>query len=424
MVEPIISDGIGPGRQGGRGFDVASDVAQGQGTPLAGLLVIDLSRVLSGPYAAMMLGDLGARVIKVERPGTGDDTREWGPPFQGEREAQESTYFLSVNRNKESITLDLKNPGDRSLLLRLVREADVLVENFRHGVLDRLQLSHALLHEHNPRLVILSITGFGHDGSEATRPGYDQIVQGESGLMSLTGPVPGWPLKMGIPISDLLAGIFGVSGVLAALFEREHSGRGEVVHTSLLASSVAVQTFQATRWLIAGEVPEPEGNQHPTVSPYGAFRCRGEYIQLAVGNDAIWHRFAPLVGLDLNDERFCDNKNRIINREELAALIESGLGQRSVQEWLAVFREHGIPAGRVRGLDEVYQDPQVQSQELVIEVDHKSLGPIRLPGSPLRFDRVGPMPHRPPPLRGEHTAAIRMWLDAVTSRRPCETSCP
>lgn len=390
-----------------------TEVVGGGRGPLDGLLVVDLSRVLSGPYAAMMLGDLGARVVKIEHPETGDDTRAWGPPFVGEDETKVSTYFLSVNRNKESITLDLKDPSDRAMLLQLVERADILVENFRPGVLDRLQLAHALLHEHNPRLVILSITGFGHDGPQATRPGYDQIVQGESGLMSLTGPGPTQPLKVGIPISDLLTGIFGVTGVLAALHEREHSGRGDVVHASLLASSIAVQSFQAARWLIAGELPLAQGNQHPTVAPYGMFTCRGEQFQLAIGNDAIWRRFAPIIGLDPDDSRFCDNERRVANREELVTEIEARLSERPVDKWLALFDQHGIPAGRVKTLDQVYADPQVKSQGLLLEIAHPTHGTLRLPGPPIRFDHTEPVTHLAPPRLGEHNEEFRRWLTDI-----------
>lgn len=378
--------------------------------PLAGLLVVDLSRVLSGPYAAMTLGDLGARVIKVERPGSGDDTRTWGPPFLTRGCARESTYYLSANKNKESVTLDFADPEDRLALIRLVEVADVVIENFRPGTLDRLGLSHTALQECNPRVVILSITGFGHDGPDAQRAGYDQVAQGESGLMSLTGPGPGEPVKMGVPISDLLAGLFGLVGVLAALQERQRSGRGDVVRTSLLAASVGVHTFQATRWLIAGEPPRAEGNQHPIVAPYGLFRCRDKYLQVAVGNETLWHRFAALLGLDPTDERFSVNERRVANRHLLGRLIELALAERSCEEWLALFGKEGVPAGRVKTVEEVYADPQVESQGLVVEVDHPTFGRLRLPGSPLRFDRSQKAGHLPPPSLGEHNETFRRWL--------------
>jgi crotonobetainyl-CoA:carnitine CoA-transferase CaiB-like acyl-CoA transferase len=383
----------------------ADDTRRG---PLSDLVVLDLSRVLTGPYAAMMLGDQGARVIKVERPGTGDDTREWGPPFAGEGDERESTYFLSTNRNKESIVLDLKDAGDQDTLRELVRRSDVLIENFRGGVLDKLGFSVEALHELNPRLIVLSITGFGPDGPEAQRAGYDQILQGEGGLMSFTGTTE--PTKVGVPISDILAGMFGAFGVLAALHERERTGRGKVVRTSLLAATVAIHTFQGTRWLVAGEVPAPSGNRHPTVSPYGAFPCQDGIVQIAVGNDAIWGRFAPLIGLDPADERFVTNGQRVARYAELAKLIREAFGKQPLAHWLEAFAANGIPAGEVKPLDRVYEWEQVKSQGLIVETDHATLGPIRLPGSPLRYDDGQRTEHDAPPTLGQHTEAILEWL--------------
>ncbi|MGH9070461.1 MAG: CoA transferase, partial [Acidimicrobiales bacterium] len=377
---------------------------------LGDLLVVDLSRVLAGPYATMLLADLGARVIKVERPGKGDDTRSWGPPFVGPAHQPESTYFLSANRNKESMVLDLKAPPDRQILLRLVERADVVVENFRPGVLDRLSLGHATLRETNPGLVVLSISGFGPDGPEATRPGYDQIVQGESGLMSLTGEDAEHPLRMGVPIADILTGIFGAYGVVSALHQRERTGLGQVVTASLLASSVAVHTFQGTRWLLAGEVPVAEGNHHPTVAPYGAFRCRDGMIQIAVGNDSLWQSFAPLVGLDPEDRRFVHNAERHANRERLTALIEERLSQDDVQSWMSRLGRLGVPAGEIKTLDRVYASEQVAAQGLVMELDHPTVGPIRLPGSPVRLAQGMRSSHAAPPTLGEHTSLLRGWL--------------
>lgn len=377
--------------------------------PLKGLLVVDISRVLSGPYAAMLLGDMGARVIKVERPGTGDDTRSWGPPFVGPEGAQESTYFLSANRNKESIVLDFHVAEDLNLLKDLVKRADVLVENFRIGVLDRLGISHGVLRELNPRLVILSITGFGHIGDEKDRPGYDQIVQGEAGLMSITGPDKNTPTKVGVPIADLLSGIFGALGVVSALVERSNTGSGQVVGTSLLASAVAVHAFQGTRWLVAGEVPEAEGNLHPTVSPYGTFRCSDGILQLAVGNDSLWHKFAPLVQIDPSDERFSNNSGRVINRHLLAEMIERQFSQGTVEEWVAKISAAGVPTGEVRSLDKVYQNPQVIAENLIIETLHSTLGSIKLPGDPMQFED-GRNVHSAPPTLGQHSQAIRDWL--------------
>jgi crotonobetainyl-CoA:carnitine CoA-transferase CaiB-like acyl-CoA transferase len=377
--------------------------------PLADLLVLDLSRVLTGPYAAMMLGDLGARVIKVERP-EGDDTRQWGPPFVGPDDAREATYFLSTNRNKESVVLDFKDPGDLGTLVRLVERADVLVENFRPGVLDRLGVGHERLLEINPRLVVLSITGFGPDGPESDRAGYDQILQGEAGLMSFTGPA-GAPSKVGVPIADILAGMFGAYGVLAALHEREESGAGQVVHTSLLAGVVAIHAFQGTRYLIGDVIPAPEGNKHPTVAPYGSYDCSDGIVQIAVGNDAIWRRFAPLVEIDADDPRFVHNGDRRENSDALDELIGRRLAEGRVTEWLELFAQHGVPAGEVRTLDQVYASAQVASQGLVVETDHATLGPIRTPGPPLRFGRSPSRAHVAPPTLGQHSRTVAAWLE-------------
>jgi crotonobetainyl-CoA:carnitine CoA-transferase CaiB-like acyl-CoA transferase len=388
----------------------APDAARGDGgPPLADLLVVDLSRVVTGPYAAMMLGDLGARVIKVERP-EGDDTREWGPPFVGPEGRRESTYFLSVNRNKESIVLDLKESGDVAVLERMVERADVVVENFRPGVLERLGVGHERLLELNPRLVVLSITGFGHDGPESQRAGYDQIIQGEAGLMGFTGP-PGEPTKVGVPIADLLAGMFGAYGVLAALRERDRGGGGQIVRTSLLAGVVATHSYQGGRYLIGGEVPEPGGNRHPSIAPYRTYECRDGVVQVAVGNEPIWRRFAALLEIDAGDPRFATNQARLENSDALDPLISERLGGDTAASWVERFREHGIPAGEVKSLDQVYASPQVLSQGLIVETEHPALGPIRTPGPPLRFDRSEAREHRAPPMLGEHSDAIRAWLE-------------
>ena len=384
------------------------------GELLSDLVVVDLTRALSGPHAAMMLGDLGARVIKVELPGTGDDSRTWGPPFAGPAEAPEATYFLSANRNKESVTADLKSADGKDFLTRLVRHADVLLENFRPGVLDRLGFGADRLHELNAGLVIGSITGFGHDGPEGGRAGYDQIAQGEGGLMSLTGTTE--PTKVGLPIADLLAGMNLAYGVLAALHERTRTGRGRVVRTSLLASVVGVHAFQGTRWTVAGEVPERVGNHHAQIAPYGSFRTADDLIQVAVGSQSQWVVFAPLVGLDPADERFAVNSARVLRRPELTELIEQALGAQPADHWLELLARNGIPAGKVRTVDQVYEWEQTRSQGLLTEVEHPVLGTIRLPGPPLRFDDAAYAGARetdlPPPTLGQHDASVRAWLDS------------
>ena len=382
--------------------------------PLAGYLVIDLTKALAGPHASMMLGDLGARVIKVEPPGRGDDSRGWGPPFVGPADDAVSTYFMSCNRNKESVTADLKTPDGRALLERLVSRADVLVENYRPGALDRWGIGPEWMHQVNPRLVILSITGFGHDGPEGGRAGYDQIAQGEAGLMSLTGP-PGEPTRVGVPIADLLAGMYGAYGVLAALLARERTGRGTVVRTSLLAAVVGVHAFQGSRWTVAREVPVGPGNHHPSIAPYGLFHAADAAIQVAVGSESQWRAFAPVVGIDPEDPRFLTNRQRVVHRDELIAEIDAALARENADGWLVRLDGAGVPAGRVRRLDEVYEWEQTRSQGLVISVDHPVLGRIELPGPPLRFGDLpyagGRAEHLPPPGLGDHDGAVRAWLD-------------
>ncbi|MFV2173740.1 CaiB/BaiF CoA transferase family protein [Actinomadura sp. LOL_016] len=377
---------------------------------LSDVLVVDLSRALAGPHATMMLADLGARVIKVEQPGSGDDSRGWGPPFVGSTEEPLATYFLSCNRNKRSVVLDLKRREDVDTLLELVDRADVLVENFRSGVLERLGLAIPDLRRRNPRLIVLSMTGFGHDGPMAERPGYDQIVQGESGLMSLTGAAPDEPLKTGIPVSDLFTGMYGAFGVVAALHERNHTGEGGVVRTSLLAASIGAHTFQGARWTVGREVPAPTGNHHAAIAPYGMFRCADGHIQIAVATEAQWEAFASAIGLEASDGRWRTNGDRLTHRDDLVAAIETAFADRSRTELLKMLDELGIPAGRVATIDEVYASEVIRSQGLLIEVEHPVLGRLQLPGPPLRFDGRDADPHEPPPLLGEHTEEIRAWI--------------
>ena len=380
--------------------------------PLSDLLVLDLTRALAGPHAAMMLGDQGARVIKIEPP-AGDDTRSWGPPFVGPEDARESTYFLSANRNKESLVLDLKQEADRDVLARLVERADVLMENYRVGVLDRLGFPVSRLHELNPGLIVLSITGFGHDGPEATRAGYDQIAQGEGGLMSITGTEQ--PTKVGVPIADLVAGMYGAFGVLSALHERAATGRGRVVRTSLLAGMVGVHAFQGTRWTVAGEVPGLAGDHHPSIAPYGMFATASAPIQIACGSEGLWRALCGALGWDAAEIGFATNPERVAHRDALVAKLEALFADQPAEHWLAMLSDAGVPSGKVRSMDDVYSWDQVLSQGLLLDVDHPSLGAIQLPGSPIRYDdnthSGGRASHEAPPTLGQHDDSIREWLD-------------
>ena len=390
--------------------------------PLDGVLVVDLTRALAGPHAGMMLGDLGARVIKVETPGSGDDSRGWGPPFVDTPDGgRESTYFFSANRNKESVTLDLKDDGDKALLTELVRRADVLLENFRPGTLARLGFGTDVLTELNPRLVTLAISGFGHDGPEGGRAGYDQIAQGEGGLMSLTGAGPEDPQKVGVPISDLLAGMYGAYGVVAALLERERTGRGQVVRTSLLAAVIGVHAYQGTAYTVAGQVNRAQGNHHPSIAPYGLFHCAGGgSVQLSCGSEGLWRRLCTEFGLDPEAPGLATNGERVARRDEVIELLEGVFADIPAEELLARLSAAGVPAGKVRTLDDVYGWDQLESQGLKISVEHATAGSLTLPGPPLRFFAPGPdgesettrRDHAAPPVLGSSNEAIRAWLGA------------
>jgi crotonobetainyl-CoA:carnitine CoA-transferase CaiB-like acyl-CoA transferase len=398
--------------------------------PLSGVLVVDLTRALAGPHAAMMLGDLGARVIKVESPGGGDDSRGWGPPFidpvrdgaaGGDAPAgRESTYFFSANRNKESITLDLKDDGDKAVLTDLLRRADVLMENFRPGTLARLGFGTDVVAELNPRLVTLAISGFGHDGPEGQRAGYDQIAQGEAGLMSLTGSGPDDPQKTGVPIGDLLAGMYGAYGVLAALLERERTGRGQVVRTSLLAAVVGVHAFQGTAYTVGGQVNRGLGNHHPAIAPYGLFRCADGSVQLSCGSEGLWRRLCAEFGFDPEAPGLATNGERVGNRQRVIELLEGAFADIPAADLLARLDKAGVPAGKVRTLDEVYAWEQTLSQGLLVDVEHATAGRLQLPGPPLRFFAPGAdgetettrRQHTAPPVLGADGDAIRAWLSS------------
>lgn len=387
--------------------------------PLTGYTVVDLSRALAGPHAGQLFGDMGARVIKVENPAAGDDTRSWGPPFVGPEDNPQATYFLSCNRNKESIALDLKSEDGKDVLTKLIRKADVLIENFRVGVLERLGFSTTKLQEINPRLVVLQITGFGHDGPEASRAGYDQIAQGEGGLMSLTGPDKDNMQRVGVPIADLLAGIHGTLGVLAALLERERTGRGKVVRTSLISGMVGVHAFQGTRATVAHETPLPGGNHHPSIAPYGMFKCQDGAVQISVGNERLWQKFCDAFDIDPNTEGMATNTERVTNRPAVIELVEDRFGQYPASELLAKLSEAGIPAGKVRTLPEVYEWEQALSQHLKVSVDHPILGEIDLPGSAIRYFDVDAdgetettrTEHQAPPLLNADSEQIRAWIE-------------
>ncbi|AFZ68672.1 CaiB/BaiF CoA transferase family protein [Deinococcus peraridilitoris] len=375
--------------------------------PLQGVRVVDFTRVLTGPYATMLLGDLGADVIKIEPP-QGDDTRAWGPPFKG----TEATYYLSVNRNKRSIVLDLKNPDDVRTALDLIATADVLVENYRPGTMDRLGLGWEELHERHPSLVYAAISGFGQSGPYRDLAGYDIIAQGMSGLMSYTGDAHGEPMKLGVAVADVFAGALMTQGILAALFERERSGTGRRVDVNLLEGMMSLGTYQLSRYLNAGEVAERLGNEHRSIVPYGLFRCQDGFINLAVGNDGLWRRFCS--GLDMHDlladERYLTNAGRVAHRDELVPELTARFGRFSRVEVMKRLQQAGVPCGPVYDVRETFEDPHVQARELTVPVSHPTLGEVTLTSPPWEFDGQHLPIRRAPPTLGQHDAEIRSEL--------------
>ena len=373
-------------------------------SPFDGLVVLDMTRVLSGPYCTMLLADMGARVIKIEHPKRGDDSRAWGPPFVN----GESAYFLSVNRNKESVTIDFKNPDGRRVLNALIEHSDVLVENFRPGTLERLGLGYTDVHACNPRLVYVSISGFGQTGPRRQEPGYDAVVQAEGGLMSITGSADGPGYRLGVAIADITAGMFAAYGASAALFARHHSGQGPLVDVGMLDSVAALLTYQAGIHFATGGVPPRMGNRHSTVVPYETFEAAdGEFV-LAVGNDALWKKFCGVAGLDeiATDPRFATNRARVTAYEELRPLLEHTLRTRPRQAWIDDLTAAGVPCGAVRNIEQVLADPQLAARGMVVELDHAIAGAIHVTGIPTKLSATPGAIKTPPPTLGEHTDKV------------------
>jgi formyl-CoA transferase len=372
--------------------------------PLEGIRVVDLTRVMTGPYCTMMLGDMGADVIKVERPGKGDDTRAWGPPFQD----GESTYFLSVNRNKRSIALDLKHEAGCEVLWRLIENADVLVENFSPGTIGRLGFGYDAVRARNERIVFASISGFGQTGPSAGRTAYDLIVQGMSGMMSVTGEPDGMPTKLGIPIADIAAGMFAAYGIVSALFQRERTGEGRYIDVSMLGGQVALLTYQAGIYFATGQTPAPLGNAHPIVAPYDTFQTADGYINLAVGNDSLWERFCRAFDLDdaIADERFRTNAGRITNRDALYEIIDRALGSRATVEVVDRLDACGVPCGPIYTIPQLYDDPHADAAGLRQTVPHVTLGSVTLPGFPYHLSGQDLLLRYGPPTLGQHTREI------------------
>ncbi|HLZ58357.1 MAG TPA: CoA transferase [Ktedonosporobacter sp.] len=372
---------------------------------LSDVTIIDLSRVFAGPYCTMMLGDLGATVIKIEQPGKGDDTRHFGPPYI----AGESAYYLGLNRNKYSVTLDFSTPKGKGLLLDLVKDATVLVENFRPGTLARQGLSYEDLRAVNPGLIYCSISGYGQDGPYAQRPGYDVVAQAESGIMAVTGEVDGEPQRMGAPIADISAGMFAAQAILAALHVRTRTGKGQHIDISLLESATSLLGNVAFNHLISGAEAPRYGNGHPNIVPYQAFHTRDGSIVVTCGNDRLYQSLCHILERDdlAHNPRFATNPLRVQNRNDLIPELQEQFLKRDSEEWLATLREAGVPCGAINKVSQVYHDPQIQARGFVWECEHPTAGTIRLPGSPMRLSETPTRLYKAPPLLGEDNERYR-----------------
>ncbi len=395
-----------------------SDESAAPAGPLAGIRVLDLTRVLAGPYCTMTLGDLGAEVIKVERPGTGDDTRAWGPPWAG----TESAYYLSTNRNKKSITLNLKEPRAQEIIRELAAKSDVVVENFRPGSLERMGIGYEQLSALNPRLVWATVSGYGRRGPDATKPGYDFVVQGEAGIMAITGEVEGEPMKVGVAIVDITTGLFATVGITAALRERDHSGKGQRVDANLYASAIAWLVNVASNTLVSGNDAGRYGNAHANIVPYQAFEARDGYMSIAVGTDRQFRDLCKIIGDEslADDERFATNAQRVANRGELVAILQDAFKTRDAEHWLTACREAIIPSGAIRSVLDVMQHPQTEALNMVQELEHVTAGAVKVTGVPFELSRTPAEVRLPPPALGQHTDEVLSGLLALSPKAIAE----
>jgi crotonobetainyl-CoA:carnitine CoA-transferase CaiB-like acyl-CoA transferase len=375
--------------------------------PLEGVTVLDASRVLSGPFCTMQLGDLGADIIKVERPGVGDQTRGWSPPTYGD--SHQSAYYLSANRNKRSMTLNLASEEGRDVFRTIAREADVVVENFRVGKMDEWGIGYDDLREENPDLIYCAITGYGENGPHRHRPAYDLIMQAEGGMMSITGEEGGAPIRVGVAIADIAAGMYSAQAILAALFRREFAAEGgDKIDVSLFDSIVAWQTYMASYYFATGDSPGRMGSKHPTIAPYQAFLTEDSYVVVACASENIWPRFCKAIGREdlVDDERFATNTDRVTNRDDLEEILAAEMAKYTTDEIIDCLRDHDVPASGVNDMADVFEHPQVQARNMRQSVDHPTVGTVEMPGSPMNYLERTTELDKHPPLLGEQTDEI------------------
>ncbi|MBU2702408.1 CoA:oxalate CoA-transferase [Sporomusaceae bacterium BoRhaA] len=371
--------------------------------PLEGICVLDLSRVLAGPYTSMMLADFGADVIKIETPEVGDDSRAFGPFVN-----KESAYFMSLNRGKRSMTLNLKLSEGQEIFKEMVKKADVVLENYRPGVMEKFGLGYEVLQEINPRIIYAACSGFGHSGPYMKKPAYDVIVQGLGGIMSITGQEGGEPTRVGASVGDITAGLFTATGILTALYSRAITGKGQKVDVAMLDCQVAILENAISRYLVSGTVPSPIGNRHPSITPFEAFRAQDGYIIIAIGNDRLWAKFCQLIKREdlVTDEHFVANADRTKNQKQLKSILDGEFPAKTVAEWIEVLDGAGIPCGPINTVDQVIADPQVQARNMIVEIDHPVAGRLKMPGLPIKLSATPGAVETPAPLLGQHTEEI------------------
>lgn len=379
--------------------------------PLEGIKILDLTRVLAGPYCTMILGDLGADIIKVEMPGVGDDARHFGPYINGE-----SAYFMSLNRNKRSLVLDLKSEEGKEIIRDMIKNVDVIVENFRPGTMEKLNLSYEELRVINPKIIYAASSGFGHSGPYSKKPAYDGVVQAMGGIMSITGEKGGKPTRVGPSIGDIAAGLFTCIGILAAITSRNKTGEGQKVDVAMLDCQVAILENAIARYVVTNEAPKPAGNRHTSIVPFEPFDVSDGELMIAVGNDSIWSRFCKATNLDslIKDERFNENPKRNQNYEELRPIIANALMKKTIDEWRTILDDSGVPNGPINSIDKVLEDVQVIARDMIVEVDHPIAGSLKMPGIPIKMSSTPGEILKPSPMLGQHSSEILKELVGLT----------